>query len=737
MDFKTFEFRRTGGGVLTEYINGSEWRFEYCEGKSRHILPIYEAFAEIPDPITPYLGHSLDEVLDSGEDILGKELTKEREIEYSDIVGALPALSEGAYCFIGGTASHSDLIVDTRGAVYPQMTGRDRTPASIFEPWTYLKELEGISPRQFMLCFEYPILINLFEKADKAYELIYFVEPGDSDKEPILWVREKAYAKGSENTPTYTYRAIPMARELNFEDSLKNPVPEKNAIEALADTIAFWLKFSKHGASIDLPEKRLEKATRGALAAAAVTCAGDRPHYGHKFYGKELHDNFPPNYIWLIETLCVMGRDRWAKRVFEYMINYALNDEGRFVYRQGADLNMGSSAAEYGCILFLADRYFAKLGISDYSEDQIERLVGMGDMILAHCVKCPEFGGKTLVKMCAEADTNDRVHVYLNNNLWSVKGLCSLASILSKLGIEEVEKYRCMAEELLKNTKALLNEKSIYDERFGFVPPFRFDYTPKVHTLSRCKQTFYPMTEAEFAEYAKTKISRFDQDCEGQDIGENCYANYRYIPEALSAMLLPKKYADGAEALREKLGGEILGMTRFDGWIDNWPVLHHARFLIETGRIDKYLLLLYAHTELHGNREKLCYYEQMRLNGRVGANDCLPSLLTTPCMVGWMFVYERMNGTISLLSAVPKEWFKSGFDAGGIGYSNGSVDLSCDGKSVNVRFSSATERCVEITLRNKEFVSLSDILIGADFVEQIKFNKLFLKPGVIDFKIAL
>ncbi|MBQ2875722.1 MAG: hypothetical protein IJE25_01790 [Clostridia bacterium] len=751
MNFKTFEYKRISGGILTEHFDGERWWLEYAEGGDVWVLPMYSVNNDAEAIKPPYLGYTLEEVQASGTDILGKALMKDGEVDYSDVIGALPRITENAYSFIGGPASHSNMTVDTRGAVYRQLSGRDigGEAEPDYMPWCDHPELEGIMPKQIMLGEEIPVLINVYTVGGRTIEIIYFIEPGDSGRDPILWIRKKFYTGKELCDLTYEYKEVELIYEL--PEAVKGSAtfsadqliveftkhaPDHIIIEAFADTVAYWVKFAKRGTSLSLPEKRLERVARGAMAAAAVTCTANRPHYGHKYYGKEIHDNFPPNYIWLIETACVLGRENWARSVFEYLVDYATTDEGRIVYRQGRALNSGASATEYSCLLFLAERYFDKLGIRSYNEQRISRLCGMGNIILAHCVPCPEFGGRVLVKMCAEADTNSRVHVYLNNNLWSVRGLRALASIISRLGLNDGEKYSEMADIIWQNTSELLRELSVKDERFGTLPPFRFDYTATPHTLSNCKDTFAPMGEEEYAEYMKASISRGDQKSVGQDVTENCYANYRYYPESLSAMLLPEELANGAEALRESLGGEVLGMTRFRTWIDNWPVLHHARFLIETGRIDKYLLLLYSHTELHGNRERLCYYEQVKLFGRVSAHDCLPSLLTSPCMIGWMLAYEPMRGGLRLLSALPKAWYKEGFEAIGVGYSGGKVDILSDGVSITVRFSGLSPEGCELHIRDRESLTLDDIRCGAEAIESISGNVIKLKSGLSEVTVS-
>ena len=689
---------------------------------------------------------------DSGRDILGEELMARGEVQYSDVLGVLPEIRENAYCFIGAPASHSNMTVDTRGAVYRQLSGRDigGEAAPDYEPWVDITEISGVIPRQIMLAEELPLLINVYDIGAEIVEIIYFIEPGDSGRDPILWIRQKRYCKDKPEEPTYKYNSIELIYELpnipfvsdTFDEDQviiehQKYASDETVIEAFADTVAFWVKFSEGGAVLSLPEKRLETAARGNMAAAAVTCTADRPHYGHKYYGKEIHDNFPPNYIWLIETACIMGRESFARRVYLHLLNYATTDEGRIVYRQGRALNHGASATEYGCLLFLSDRYFEKLGVGSLCEGEISKLLGMGNIILKAAVCCPEFGGRVLIKMCAEADTNNRIHVYLNNNLWAVRGLRALANILTRLGIENSSKYSDMADILWQNVKEMLEEYSVKDERFGSLPPFRFGYTATPHTLSYCRDTFTALSEEELKEYLTASVSRGDEKSEGQDATENCYANYRYYPEALSAMLLPRELADGAEALREALGGEIMGMTRFRDWVDNWPVLHHARFLIETGRIDKYLLLLYSHTELHGNRDKLCYYEQIKLFGKVSAHDCLPSLLTTPCMVGWMFVYEPMCGGLSLLSALPKDWYHKPFRAEKIGYSGGEVSICSDGEVITVSFSSGSPEGTELVYRALDAVAPEDIMLGGEAISEIRGNRLVLKGGISSFKLKI
>ena len=136
-----------------------------------------------------------------------------------------------------------------------------------------------------------------------------------------------------------------------------------------------------------------------------------------------------PNYIWSLEACCLSGRLPWARRLWQHLLLYVLNDCGRFVYRQGDEELFGASAVEYGQLLFLACRYADPLAADTWPEEYWRKLCGMGSILLSIARPCGEFGSLVLLRMCAEADTNTRVHVYLNNNLWAIRGLEALASL--------------------------------------------------------------------------------------------------------------------------------------------------------------------------------------------------------------------------------------------------------------------------------------------------------------------
>ncbi len=720
-------------GSLAEYYENGEFTFQYSDGETARTLSLYRIGRPCNEERALYCGYTKDEVLSSGRDLLGESLLKNGDPNYGEVKNALPPLFRNTYAVLGGVASVAGLTVDTDGNVYHQLSGRNRTTSAIFEPSAYDSRLGAVKPFQVLVGKEYPLLLSVHTDGEETLEFLYFVEPTEPDRDPICWIRIKRYRNEDPKHITYEYRVAAIAREADEKELYDTPPSEALFLDALYDTVSYWVAFAEEGAALQLPEKELARVARGAVAFAALTFTFEHAHYGHRFYGKEIHDNFPPNYIFTIEALACLGRHAEARRIFSHFLTYVLRSDGRINYRQGTGLHFGASAAEYGMLLHLASRYRLALGIDSLEGKERKKLIGMGEEILEHLSVCEELGGCKLIKMCAEADTNERIHVYVNNNLWAVRGLEALASLLG----EDGGRYLSAAADLRADVSKALARYSEHGTRFGDLPPFRIGYTATPATLSRCADTFYPLTQEKTASYYSSSWERSDFGRD-EDLIENTYANYRYYPEMLSSMLLPKRYADSIVSMRESIGGEILGMTRFLERLDDWPVLSYARFLIETGRIEKYLLLLYSHAAHHGSPDLMTYYEQVTIDGAAVANDCIPSLLTVPTMLAWCFAYERMDGkTLRLLSALPRKWYGKPFKVRGISYSEGRIALESDGETLSVCFAHPPTVSVEIVFRAKERIQMQDISAGSEYVQRIDGNTLLLKPGIKELKIAV
>jgi hypothetical protein len=106
------------------------------------------------------------------------------------------------------------------------------------------------------------------------------------------------------------------------------------------------------------------------------------------------------------------------------------------------------------------------------------------------------------------------------------------------------------------------------------------------------------------------------------------YTNYRYWPELLSSGLLPDETANRLIDARLNAGGQFMGMTRFRGWLDDWPLADYLAALWRLGRKRDFLISLYGHVLYHQADGHLTAYEQVTLPpGREHAPYCLPCQL--------------------------------------------------------------------------------------------------------------
>lgn len=719
--------KRLRNTLFCEKLSDHVWSMEVSEGGRCHSLSMYSVEAAKQEKVSGfYGGHSIEEIMASGKDILGEEILKRGEPVYGEVKALLPKLETGAFAFLSGALGWCGMVIRAdSGEICLPKRELDQEAEVLFAPIDADTGLGCCKPELILVDGMLPVLLSIHRDGTEVLELMYFVEPGDPGRDPLVWIRSKKYKQAEPQTYTLTYRIVSALRH-----KLAEAVSEELYLNALCNTIGYWLRFLDGGVQFDIPEAELCRVAHGTQISCATTFSGEHPHYGHNIYGEEIHDNFPPNYIWAVEMCCLCGRDRWARHIWEHLLEYVISYDGHFCYRQGEQELLGASAGDYGCLLFLANRYRGKLGADSWDSEMWDKIISMGEVILDSCYVHPQLPDRVMVYMCAEADTNTRINAYLNNNFWAIRGFEGLAELLKAYGRErEAVRFEEMAQKLYLSVTAQLKEENISVAGFGKLVPFRFGYTATPATLSTCRDTLMPMNEEAFAKYLQVSYMR-DQGSD-QDLTENSFANYRYYPEILSAMLLEEEEALAIMKLRENIGGEILGMTRFLERLDDWPVLHYARYLLESGHIDKYIMLLYAHTCHHGRPDLMCYYEQVTAGGEVFLEDCVPSLLTAPIMTAWMFAYETVqSGKLLLLAGLPLEWLQKGCSVQNLGTSFGKIHIWAGADFVELVFENPLEKEAEIVWRQKETLEISDILQGMEYIDHIENNCMILKKGI-------
>jgi hypothetical protein len=607
-----------------------------------------------------YLEHSFTEVMNSGRDLLGEEILKEGIPSFPRMKGILPPVDRGRYCFLSGIASWHGLLLYPDGNVYPQQTAPVAAPLPLFSPVEEDADAKLAVTEQCLLEGWIPVATIDFIIEKRFMKISYFVEYGDPDSCPQLWIDIRK--KGKDRCCYVVSDSRPVK---------KRAINPEEYDETLETTVIEWRRLGSLFDAYALPYGEIETSLKAMTANLFATFSGDHAHYGHRVYGREIHDNFPPSYLSGIELCYSLGMKEQAFGMISHLLRFGIDIKGRFYYRQGFKDWNSASGSEYGRFFCLARRLW-KTGKRIYPLDTwADVFVRMGDH-LVNRIQCDE-KGRRLVMMCAEADTRSRVKAYTSNNLWIVQGLRSLSLLLKDFGYSEGEKFIEAAEALYTDVRAMLNEEKI-DSPWGPLVPFQSGYTPRPLTLSFCGDVPDAVPPDSYFNQLNFDSTREIE----QDYSQNTYANYRYYAEMLSSGLLEPEEALAIEKMRKDLGGELLGMTRLYKRLDDWPADNYARYYLETDRLDKFLLLYYAHYLYHGNPDMGVYYEQVTADGEVFAPDCVPSLTLTPLMTAWMFCYQKPAGDeVYLLRGLPPDWLTCGrpIEARHLTCTAGAIDI--------------------------------------------------------------
>ncbi|GHT98206.1 hypothetical protein FACS1894142_4240 [Spirochaetia bacterium] len=564
---------------------------------------------------------------------------------FARMKGILPSIEKGRYLFLSGIASWHGLVVMPNGETFPQETAECPTPLPLFSPLEEDPDADRAETRQELLDGWIPVVKTQYTFSDKTMEIWCFVEFGDPDRDPQLWV--SVLHSGRERRCFVISQSRPLR---------KREIYGQEFDEALCTTADEWRCLAQGGSGshgfdvFELPHREIKTAILAMVSNLFATFTADHAHYGHRYYGRNIHDNFPPSYLAGIELCYTLGMKKQAYGMLTHLLRFGIDIKGRFYYRQGLKDWYGASGTEYGRLFRLINVMHTSAPLDYPMQPFLDTLVHMGDYIIGqlHADK----DGRVLLMMCAEADTRSRIHAYTSNNLWCVAGLRTLGKLLEQFSRPEGTRFSSCAERLYKDIRTMLDQETVQTS-FGPLVPFQSGYTPTPLTLSFCKDiSGAPPPDSYFEQLDFD--SRIHTE---QDYSENTYANYRYYAEMLSSGLLHPDEADALAAMREALGGELLGMSRLYERLDDWPADNYARYLLETDRLEKYLVLYYAHLLYHGNMETGVYYEQVTADGKVFAPDCVPSLTLIPLMTAWMFCFQPVNGDeVYLLRGLPADW---------------------------------------------------------------------------------
>ena len=383
-------------------------------------------------------------------------------------------------------------------------------------------------------------------------------------------------------------------------------------------------------------DRRAMDVARASIVRALCGCVGPHPKYGMGGYWAPQHDTFPPTTLSLGTCLADWGFDAELKRRLGHYLDHFVKPDGTLAY-------YGPAVAEYGELLDLVATTVRRTGDLAWLERHrpaVDRVIGHVLGLRRRSVESQsrEAISHGLLFGSPEADTHKETEYYFSGSAWCWRGLLEIGRLYAAVGKKGNDpKLLARGEALVAESEKLRADILKAAER-SIVPCKPDAFLPPIAGPAR---PFAAMTQDRLASYT----------------------NYRYWPEALSAGCLGPATERLILDYRLHHGGELLGMTRFAGHLDDWPFYHQAYALAAHDRVDRFLLAYFAHVAHHQTPGTFTSYEQVPIDGfcfrREWADYCVPAQLTAPLMTRWMLVFEERDAEVLwLCRAVPRRWLE-------------------------------------------------------------------------------
>jgi hypothetical protein len=591
--------------------------------------------AGIAQPLRKYPAGYLDWVRNSAADVLGERVLAQGDPSYDRVAGWLPDLT--GYTFIATRDMKQKLAVDADGTI-GYLTGKYGAKRVEQPPFDPGKHFPGVHPTQakrgvlggFLPATDYGFLD---EESGRGWEQLAFATSAGA----FVGLRSDGGWKAFVLDPP-------------------SEVATARFFEELLSLHRDWTRFAKSAVQAELPERRLLDSSVASLIRARITYAGDRPKYGLGHYAGDQHDAFPPTTLWTVEAELEWGLFDEARRDLEYYLHNLVKPDGTFDY-------YGPAVSEYGMMLERVVRYVRYTNDREWlarEHDVVDRicehLLSVRRASLARTEVAP--GTRGLLFGSPEADTREDVQFYYSGSMWAWRGLVEWGRLLS-----ETDQWRDRGGQLLRQAAALRDDilRSVSECTItGAASPASTRHVaragleiqnPKSQIQNAPFVPPYPGIAQPFASMVQDTLAS--------------YTNYRYWLEMLSADFLSPESATALVEYRRQHQGELLGMTRFGGQLDDWPYANCARALLTLDRVDHYLLGHYGHLANHQMRGTFSDFEQVNIHDvaerTYRADYCVPAQLTIPLLTRWMLVFEERDADcLWLCKAAPQRWFAPG-----------------------------------------------------------------------------
>ena len=605
----------------------NRWGLLVYADPSGELATIRKAVGHLPAIVRPAIRYPADfdqAILDSRRDLLGdKVLAQQGDPSFAACAAFLPDLS--AYTFLANEQSSPIVAVAPDGSLgsLPARWGRKELENVLFDPRQHVAGASPDAAKRGLAGGYLPAIdYGFFDRdAKRGWEQIAFASPDCADGKLDVYVYLRiADAAGNSERKYFHLRTGDKPEAIDAAAFFSRLLALKR----------YWDRVLREAMQVEVPEQRLMDACQASLVRAFITYDGAAPRYGVGHYAAAQHGTFPPTTLSMVNACTEWGLLERARRYLDHYLDRVVRDDGTFDY-------YGPAVSEYGQLLDAIAQYVRRSGQTPWLHARLPKIMSIVERLQAlrreSQAKFPASDVRHgLIMGSPEADTRHEVNYYFSGDVWTWRGWTELGRLLSETGdaaaaergkqlLAECQRYGADIEASIRNSIQR-------GEQGVFVPP-----------VAGFDKPFQTMTQDRFASYT----------------------NYRYWIEMLSAGYLPSEWQDAIIDYRVAHGGELLGTTRFQGHLDDWPYAGYAYGLMLRDRVRHYLLGFYGDLAMHRMRGTFTAYEQSSIRGPAKrsymADYCVPAQLVTPLLAKWMLVFEDRDADVLwLCRATPRHW---------------------------------------------------------------------------------
>ena len=590
------------------------------------------SFAE---PSSLYLGHSLDEVMNSDRDLLGEQiLSKPGDPDYDVVAGCFPPIAKmRTYTFVG-THESRDKIGFEYGGRTAQFNAAPSWPqvTKIVEQRRVMDGLVGgWLP---VVRFVYP------EEPGNWTELVSYapmrVDNQNLSIQPV-WYRISRVENDELKWTRYFDSYLPFPPRMDY--------PAEPFYVQLLEMRNGWSRTLDEGMKIEIPDQRLADMARHSLVRDMITRIGSDSRYGvfDRAYGGTEHAGFPDTFNADTAAMLQWGQLRLAG---EYLADYF----GKYVRDDGSILYRGPETGQYGRMLTLVAEYANYTGDSKLLLSYRRRIDGVTKLLLSMREKSlklpaddPAHGiivGWSEADACLDPDPPRYMQPYFSNSAEAARGFRDLGEVWQRIGKQNGQQGliawgRRLTEEstaMQKDLQTAISRSILKDE------------PPVLPAIAGVTEPFH------------VAVARDPLDPQ--------FRSYRAYMEMLYSGLLTREQVEMIVNYRAAHRDTILGIPTAYGYntheLVGFLTYGHAYGLLQHDFVRRYLLTLYSIMAHQYTRGTWTAPETRNIDPeRFAAPYCTPAQMVVPMMTRWMLVFEDPESpTLWLAKGTPRSWLE-------------------------------------------------------------------------------